>query len=323
MLPIVNRPDQSGGPLPGSGCARTGTAGEDDPIASSRRSLGLRAPAVEGILETAGDGEGGGGAPRGKRVYDSKASPGEAGEIAIFCVCALTPEIGEKSHNTVQYRCRRAGPRQEPEDDGQEPPVRGARQVFDRQRHQDTRARDLRNAATSRNIALPGQKDRSTMKLSSVFYKTPKGLDEISTRAHHLPARMRAMLILVDGHRTGSELVALSSSSSEGRKQLTSLLSGGFVQTHAPGRRSAATGPGHGTPAAAADDDISLARSYAVRSLRELLGEEATSLVAEIEQLRTIDELQQHLGRLRAALRAAPDQARARQFLDQIEMVLD
>ena len=161
------------------------------------------------------------------------------------------------------------------------------------------------------------------MKLSSVFHKTPKGLDEISTRAHHLPSRMRAMLILVDGHRTGGELVALSSSISEGRTQLASLLAGGFVQTHAPDRRSAPNGPGHGTAAAAANDDISLARSYAVRSLRELLGDEAGSLVAEIEQLRTIDELQQTLGRLRAALRTAPDQTRAQQFLDQIEMVLD
>ncbi|EXI72532.1 MAG TPA: hypothetical protein PK440_11400 [Candidatus Accumulibacter phosphatis] len=160
------------------------------------------------------------------------------------------------------------------------------------------------------------------MKLSSVFYKTPKGLEEISTRAHHLPSRMRAMLILVDGHRTGSELVALSSSTSEGRKQLATLLAGGFVQLHAPGRRSAAATASTGAAVSAADD-ISLARSYAVRSLRELLGEEAGSLVAEIEQVRTIDELQQQLGRLRAALRTAPDQMRARQFLDQIEMVLD
>ncbi|EXI92047.1 MAG: hypothetical protein AW12_00888 [Candidatus Accumulibacter sp. BA-94] len=90
----------------------------------------------------------------------------------------------------------------------------------------------------------------------------------------------------------------------------------------AAARRVTATGASHGTPAVA-DDDISLARSYAVRSLRELLGEDAGSLVAEIEQLRTIDQLQQTLGRLRAALRAAPDQTRAQQFLDQIEMVLD
>lgn len=186
-----------------------------------------------------------------------------------------------------------------------------------------TVARDLRNAVTSRNISLPCQEDRSTMKLSSVFYKAPKGLDEISTRAHHLPSRMRAMLILVDGHRTGSELVALSSSVSEGRKQLSALLAGGFVQTHPPARRSVAAGSAHGTASAAADDDISLARSYAARSLRELLGDQAASLVAEIEQVRTREELQQNLGRLRAALRAAPDQTRARQLLDQIEMVLD
>jgi len=184
-------------------------------------------------------------------------------------------------------------------------------------------AQDLRNAATSRNISPLAQEDRSAMKLSSILYKTPKGLAEISTRAHHLPSRMRAMLILVDGHRTGSELVALSTSVNEGRKQLAALLADGFVQTHPPGHRSTATGASQGAPDAGADDDISLARSYAARSLRELLGEEAGSLVAEIERVRTRDELQRNLGRVRAALRAAPDQTRARQLLDQIEMVLD
>ena len=43
-------------------------------------------------------------------------------------------------------------------DDGKTAPARGAQQVFDRQGQHDTLARDLRNAATSRNISLPGQK---------------------------------------------------------------------------------------------------------------------------------------------------------------------
>jgi hypothetical protein len=39
--------------------------------------------------------------------------------------------------------------------------------------------------------------------------KTPKGLTEIETRARGLPARMRAVLILVDGRRPDQEIVGL------------------------------------------------------------------------------------------------------------------
>lgn len=39
--------------------------------------------------------------------------------------------------------------------------------------------------------------------------KTPKGLTEIETRARGLPARMRSVLILVDGRRPDQEIIAL------------------------------------------------------------------------------------------------------------------
>ena len=45
------------------------------------------------------------------------------------------------------------------------------------------------------------------MGLGSVFTKTAKGLDEISTHQNRLPARVRAMLIMVDGKRTGDEFL--------------------------------------------------------------------------------------------------------------------
>ncbi|MBL8396512.1 MAG: hypothetical protein JNK99_17500 [Candidatus Accumulibacter sp.] len=160
------------------------------------------------------------------------------------------------------------------------------------------------------------------MKMSSVFVKTPKGLDEISTRANHLPSRVRAMLIMIDGHRTGNELVTLSSSTSEGKRQIASLLSGGFIQVQSVAGSATAAAAIDPQPSSA-EEDISLAKSYAARSLRELLGAESATLVAEIEQVRTIAELQQYVGRLRAALRAAPDQTKAKQFLQQIELVLD
>jgi len=159
------------------------------------------------------------------------------------------------------------------------------------------------------------------MKLSSVLSKTPKGLDEISTRANRLPSRVRALLIMVDGHRTGDELVALSSSSAEGKRHLAALLNGGFIQVQSPPGSSAKDLPD--AHPALPDEDISLARSYAARTLMELVGAQAGALVAEIERTRTRDELLRQLVKLRAALRAAPDQKAAQQFLEKLVLVLD
>jgi hypothetical protein len=159
------------------------------------------------------------------------------------------------------------------------------------------------------------------MKLSSVLFKTPKGLEEISTRANRLPSRVRAMLIMVDGHRTGDELVALSSSSAEGKRHLAALLNGGFIQVQSP-PGSSAEQAAEARPALP-DEDISLARSYAARTLMDLLGAQAGALVAEIERAKTRDELQRQLVKLRAALGSAPDQKAAQQFLEKLVLVLD
>ncbi|KFB67952.1 MAG: hypothetical protein CAPSK01_002541 [Candidatus Accumulibacter vicinus] len=158
------------------------------------------------------------------------------------------------------------------------------------------------------------------MDLSSVFSKTPKGIEEISTRANRLPFRMRAMLIMVDGQRTGNQLLAFGASATESAKQLAALLDGGFVQVQAPVHKIAEAVV---QPLPADREDISLAKSYTVRALQELLGSQADALIAEIEQAKTAADLRQKVGKLRAALRAAPDQKKAKQFLVKLAMVLD
>lgn len=160
------------------------------------------------------------------------------------------------------------------------------------------------------------------MELSSVFNKTRKGVEEISTRAHRLPSRVRAMLILVDGHRNGHELLALSHSAEEGRRQLATLLAGGFVEI-VPGHLEGPAPAIAEEPPDLPDEDISLARSYAVHTLWELLGVHAGGLVADIEKARTSQDLRQHVGRIRAALRHAPDQHKVRQFIEKLTLALD
>lgn len=160
-----------------------------------------------------------------------------------------------------------------------------------------------------------------TMELSSVFSKTAKGLNEISTRAHRLPARVRALLIMVDGRRTGSQLLALGASAAEGKRHLGALLDGGFIQPQKQAATAAAAAAAVRT--VLPNEDISLAKSYVIRTLHELVGADARALVAEIEKADTPDELRQHFGKLRTALSTAADQKLAKQFLEKVALVLD
>ncbi|TXI77430.1 MAG: hypothetical protein E6Q43_01100 [Dokdonella sp.] len=156
------------------------------------------------------------------------------------------------------------------------------------------------------------------MDLSSVFSKTAKGLEEIATRTYHLPSRTRAMLIMVDGQRTGKQLLALGLSAIEGEQQLAVLLQGGFIE---PLGSQSKSDKKRGREEAA-DEDIRLAKSYIVCTLRELLGANAQPLIADVERTTTADELLRLVGKLRAALAGVTDQKRVRHFLEELDLVL-
>jgi hypothetical protein len=67
------------------------------------------------------------------------------------------------------------------------------------------------------------------MDAMTVYMKTSQGHDEITTRAHRLPARMRTVLITVDGRRTAAELIAQNPTSQDTDRHLAALLEGGFI----------------------------------------------------------------------------------------------
>ncbi len=67
---------------------------------------------------------------------------------------------------------------------------------------------------------------------NTVFDKTDKGREEIATRANHLAARQRTLLLLVDGHRDTVDLMAKVAGLGLDEKALVDLLDGGFIQVH-------------------------------------------------------------------------------------------
>lgn len=67
---------------------------------------------------------------------------------------------------------------------------------------------------------------------NTVFDKTDKGREEIATRANHLAARQRTLLLLVDGRRDTIDLMAKVAGLGLDEKALVELLDGGFIQVH-------------------------------------------------------------------------------------------
>lgn len=69
------------------------------------------------------------------------------------------------------------------------------------------------------------------MDIGAVLQKTRKGLEEVETRSHRLPGRLRAVLIMVDGQRTGAQLLEQAGELAEQLAgQLNDLIVLGFIE---------------------------------------------------------------------------------------------
>ncbi len=113
--------------------------------------------------------------------------------------------------------------------------------------------------------------------LDWVLEKTPKGRDELATRANRLQPGQRNLLIMADGRRPVVELVKAGPDPERCRATLAALIEDGFLQRIAgiggelPVVPAAASGP--------ADRHLML-----VALAEELFGPQAPRLVQKIEQ---------------------------------------
>lgn len=76
-----------------------------------------------------------------------------------------------------------------------------------------------------------------------ILEKTEKGRDEITTRAHHLPMRLRSLLLLVDGKTHSEELLRKVSGLGLDEQSLDELTAGGFIHPRDSMEKSGATEP--------------------------------------------------------------------------------
>lgn len=72
--------------------------------------------------------------------------------------------------------------------------------------------------------------EKKTISPSVVYVKTSKGQAEIHNRAYHMPPRIRALLLMIDGSRPASEWIEQAMRMGGGEDWLQYLLSQGFIR---------------------------------------------------------------------------------------------
>lgn len=152
------------------------------------------------------------------------------------------------------------------------------------------------------------------MDSAAVYAKTPKGQEEIATRAHRLPARVRAMLIIVDGHRSVGQLLAQHPAPDEAAEHLRVLAEGGFI-----------AGPADAQPAveaATAPFDAAAARERIAHLLVDFIGPDADYFTERIERMSDREELQREVEKLHAMLEGSVGRAKAEHFRDSVSPLL-
>ena len=153
--------------------------------------------------------------------------------------------------------------------------------------------------------------------MSIIFRKTAQGVTEVETRAHRLPPRMRATLILVNGKRDVDDLKLLLTSQAD--ETLRFLSEHGFIESVGetlPAALSAPAPPRAPAPSAPAKPapTFESTRRFIVRELNDVLGPPAESLAMRIERAPTPDELRPLVAQGVRLVQAARGQAAADAF---------
>lgn len=134
----------------------------------------------------------------------------------------------------------------------------------------------LGRAATGSATVDTGKKVDHTGNL----VKTPKGVNEIQTRANRLPQKMRQLLILVDGSGGVDDMVARFPSLAGLRQSLQELVDEGYVEL-----RGVAVPAASAASATAADaSDFGEAARILSRTLYDLIGPIAEEFTGSLER---------------------------------------
>ena len=137
------------------------------------------------------------------------------------------------------------------------------------------------------------------------FDKTEKGKDEISHRTYHLSAKLRPLLVIIDGKRTAEELLKNVHGLGLTRLHLDSLLSEGFITTRTevtglltPDTTSSIETTINDQPGTMPAAESNLARLIGIRNffnetVKQTLGLRGFGLQSKVERAESLDDFKE------------------------------
>ena len=127
------------------------------------------------------------------------------------------------------------------------------------------------------------------MNATDIVIKTPEGVQELKTRSHKLPPRLRAMLIMIDGSMNCSQLQAAAGKLGVSGDFLDNLQSEGLVATK-PSAKLAGSAAGQASESSEVDR-FRAAQKFMNDTVVDALGFRAFFFTLKLEKCTTRPEL--------------------------------
>jgi hypothetical protein len=159
-----------------------------------------------------------------------------------------------------------------------------------------------------------------------VYRKTEQGQQEIRTRARRLDHKLRALLLLVNGERRQSELVAQLGTMGIDDGAFDALLRAGMIETATAGPEAPAPTAPHpdALPAPATTSDGAYQRLYQfyTEAIGQYLGLRGYLLQVKVEKAATIAELVSLRGALLSAVLKAKGEGTAGAVAEEMDELM-
>lgn len=138
---------------------------------------------------------------------------------------------------------------------------------------------------------------------TQVYVKTPKGIEEMSSRTHGLLQRARLVLIVMDGKRSVADIENMFPDG-EGTTLLQELISGGFVTLLQQTPPEAAPGKPQETftPPKNDAERFEMAQNFMRNTVKAFLGGMGSGLISQLDKCTNLEELRPYYTAWREAI---------------------
>jgi len=158
------------------------------------------------------------------------------------------------------------------------------------------------------------------MDASAVVVKTQKGQDEIKRRAHKLPQRVRAVLIMIDGERTVGEISNQAAHLGLGPEVFDEFEVQGFIARRRKLGRS--TGPISGGGGGVRESTFWRARQFMNNTVVDAQGNRPVEFTRKLERCTMLVQLRGLFDEYARAIQKKHGEAEAQAFIEHARKLL-